>query len=475
MSDNSSKYKRLISNTAMIAVGSFGSKILKYLLVRFYTELLSADQYGLAENISETAILLIPIISFSIADAVHRFLMDKSYSPKDVFSSGVAAWLMGSLILAVVVPILSSIDYFHDHVWLIVLYISASIFHSLCSQFAISLNKFGLGAVAGISNTLTMLLCNILFLLPLNMGVTGYVLSVIVADVVAALILIFALKLWRYVDFTAVQKETLKKMLRFSIPLIPTAVFWWIINVSDKFMVTAYISEAANGIYSAAYKIPSLIMFVSGIFLAAWKNSAISEFGNEETGKFYSNVFKTSSGMYFMVSSVLIAGTPILVRLLFSDEYQSAWVYVPILTAAMVFYNCSSFFGSIYTVVKKSTYSLYTSLAGAILNVALNYFLLTTYKDAYGAAVATLVCYIAVFVIRAISVRKFIDFDTAPIITTLNSVLIIGQVAVVTLRPKFWFIYGILFALAIIALNVKPFILLALDILKKLKNRRNAV
>ena len=64
MSDSSSsKYKRLISNTAMIAVGSFGSKILKYLLVRFYTELLSADQYGLAENISETAILLIPIIS----------------------------------------------------------------------------------------------------------------------------------------------------------------------------------------------------------------------------------------------------------------------------------------------------------------------------------------------------------------------------------------------------------------------------
>ena len=59
--------------------------------------------------------------------------------------------------------------------------------------------------------------------------------------------------------------------------------------------------------------------------------------------------------------------------------------------------------------------------------------------------------------------------------TPLNSVLIIGQVAVVTLRPKFWFIYGILFALAIIALNVKPFILLALDILKKLKNRRNAV
>ncbi|MBP3334416.1 MAG: oligosaccharide flippase family protein [Clostridia bacterium] len=471
MADNS-KYKRLISNTAMIAVGSFGSKILKYLLVRFYTELLSTDQYGLAENLTEMAILLIPVISLGIADAVHRFLMDSSYSQKDVFSSGIVSWLIGSLILAIVIPVLSSINYFHDYVWLIVLYISASIFHSLCSQFAISLNKFGLGAVAGITNTLTMLLCNILFLLPLNMGVTGYVLSVIVADFISALVLIFALRLWRYVDLSSVQKETLKKMLRFSIPLIPTAIFWWIINVSDKFMVTAFISESANGIYSAAYKIPSLIMFVSGIFLAAWKNSAISEFGNEETGKFYSNVFKTSSGMYFMVSSVLIAGTPILVRLLFSDEYQSAWVYVPILTAAMVFYNCSSFFGSIYTVVKKSSYSLYTSLIGAVLNVALNYILLVTYRDAYGAAIATLVCYVAVFVIRAISVRKFIDFDTSPLKTFLNSVLIIAQVAVVTLRPKFWFVGGILFALVIIALNVKPFIILALNILKKLAARR---
>ncbi|MBR3715395.1 MAG: polysaccharide biosynthesis C-terminal domain-containing protein, partial [Clostridia bacterium] len=153
-------------------------------------------------------------------------------------------------------------------------------------------------------------------------------------------------------------------------------------------------------------------------------------------------------------------------------EYQSAWVYVPILTAAMVFYNCSSFFGSIYTVVKKSSYSLYTSLIGAVLNVALNYILLVTYRDAYGAAIATLVCYVAVFVIRAISVRKFIDFDTSPLKTFLNSVLIIAQVAVVTLRPKFWFVGGILFALVIIALNVKPFIILALNILKKLAARR---
>ncbi len=470
MSETSSnKYKNLINNTAMIAVGSFGSKILRYLLIRFYTELLSNEEYGYASNLTETATLLIPFVSLGIADAVHRFLMDKNYSQKDVFSSGIVAWLLGSIILAASVPVLCSIDYFDGHVWLVVLYVLAAIFHSLCSQFAISLNKFGLGAVAGMTNIIVMIGGNVLFLLPpFSMGVTGYILSIIIADILAASVLIFALKLWRYVDFRAVKKETLKKMLRFSIPLIPTAVFWWIINVSDKFMVTSMVSEAANGIYSAAYKIPSLIMFVSGIFLAAWKNSAITEFGNKDTGHFYSTIFKMSAAMYFMVSSVLIAGTPILIKLLFAKEFYSAWVYVPILTAAMVFYNFSSFFGSIYTVVRKSTYSLFTSLFGALLNIGLNFAFLTMRKDAYGAALATLICYIAVFIVRAISIRKFIDFDVAPLKTTLNSVLILGQVAVVTFRPRLWAVWGILLCLVIILVNVKPFVIFGLDILKKL-------
>ena len=46
------KYKRLWSNTASVAVGTLGSKLLMYLLVRFYTEVLTNEQYSIASNIT---------------------------------------------------------------------------------------------------------------------------------------------------------------------------------------------------------------------------------------------------------------------------------------------------------------------------------------------------------------------------------------------------------------------------------------
>ena len=80
------RYKKLVGNTAIIGLGQLGSKVLVYLLVRLYTAVMSTEEYSIASNLTETATLLIPLLSLGIGEAVFRFGMDRSFNKKDVFS-----------------------------------------------------------------------------------------------------------------------------------------------------------------------------------------------------------------------------------------------------------------------------------------------------------------------------------------------------------------------------------------------------
>ena len=87
------KYRTLAANTALISIGMFASKFLLFFMVRFYTAYLSPSDYGTADLITQTANLLIPVVSFGITDGVFRFAMDSPSLRKNVFSSGILVLL----------------------------------------------------------------------------------------------------------------------------------------------------------------------------------------------------------------------------------------------------------------------------------------------------------------------------------------------------------------------------------------------
>ena len=70
------KYQTLAANTILMSIGTFGSKLLVFLMVRFYTGYLTPEEYGTADHITQTANLLIPLMSLDITDAVFRFAAD---------------------------------------------------------------------------------------------------------------------------------------------------------------------------------------------------------------------------------------------------------------------------------------------------------------------------------------------------------------------------------------------------------------
>ncbi len=449
------RYNKLMGNTMVIAMGQLGSKVLVYLLVRLYTAVMSQEEYSIASNLTETATLLIPLLSLGIGEAVFRFGMDRSYSKKDVFSGGFVAAIMGALLLAAVIPVLCAIPYMQGREWLVLVYVFSSILHTICSQFLRAEGKFKLYAVQGILNTALVITFNIIFLIPLQMSYIGYVLSVAVADLLATVFMVFTAKLWRHFDLKAVRGSTLKEMLKYSIPMIPANIFWWITNVSDRFMVTGFCGDAVNGLYSASYKIPTLMMTLSGIFVTAWRNSAVDERDSKDGAGFYERVYNAFSAIVFLMAGCIIAFSKVITAVMFDPSYGEAWVNIPVLTLAMVFFNLVSFLGSLYIAEKKSVYSLLTSMAGAVVNVVLN-LLLIPKMGAMGAAIATFVSYLVAFALRALTAKKIKPFPMHILRTVLNGALLTAQAVVILFSFKGWILVeGALLAIVIV-INCKP-------------------
>ena len=416
------RYKKLLSNTVVIGIGTFGSKLLVFLLMPLYTAWLSAAEYGTAELIAGVSNFLIPIACVGISNGIFRFAAEKNADRIAVFSSGIALLGIGLGAFLLLSPIMLTISYFRDYVWLIVLYVLFADLQSVLAQYLRAVDRTILFAGQGILNTCLTVCFNVLFLFVFRMGVTGYVLSVVLGNLFTSAFIFVRARLWTVFKPSRVARGLMRSMLLFSLPLIPTTVCWLITDISDRFMVTYFCGETVNGLYSAAYKIPTVITLFASIFLQAWQFSAVSESENEEARThFYTQVFSGFLSLITLGTGALLLLSKPLTALLLNNSYFEAWRYMPMLLCSAAFMAIVSFLASVYLVRKKSTNSFVTSLVGAVVNILLN-LLLIPRMGALGAAVATLASYLLVMVIRLLDVRRMIPFSCAPLRLALSTV-----------------------------------------------------
>lgn len=404
--------RTLAINTTALTVGRLGSKVLVFLLVRFYTHVLTKEQFGTADLITSLANFLIPLACAGLSSGFFRFAAEAKgeQEASRVFSSGLSILLVASMGFALLSPVLFAVPHVSSYVYLVLVYVLCANLHYFISDFIRAQGHYQLFALQGLLNTALNIAFNLLFLLAFSMGVEGYVLSIVLADLITSILLIVCCRLWRYVRPGAADRRMLRSMLRYCLPLIPASVCWWITNASDRYMVTYFCGSHVNGIYSAAYKIPTVINLVSSIFMQAWQFSAVAESSDGEACQsFYSQVFRGFLSVIMIGSSILVLMSRFLTGLLLNSAYFEAWRYMPTLLCAVAIESIVSFLATVYMVRKKSMHSFLTAMIGTILNLLLN-FLLIPGQGALGAAIATLAAYCAVMVARLIDVRRMIPF-----------------------------------------------------------------
>lgn len=464
------KYQKLAGNTIIFAIGSFGAKFLSFFLIRLYTGCLTNEEYSTADLLYQAVNVLYPIVTMSMADAVIRFGMDKGYDKRSVYTSAITATVIGLAALALLAPLFNFTDMYGGYSFLLYVYCYFSSFRQIASNFVRAKGHVKLFALDGILSTLTIVICNVIFLVAFKMGVTGYILSIIISDVLSFTGLTIVAGLHKYLDFKYFSKKIFKDMLKYSAPLIPTYVLWWITSSSDRWFVISMRGDAENGIYSASYKIPSLLMMFTTLFFQAWQMSAIENRNDSGLAKFYTKIYGAYSSMLMIAAAGVIMLVKPLTYLLVDNDPEKNFVYgyhyTPILVIAMVFQCLCQFTSSVYNVRKKSVNSMLTSLIAAVVNVILNFLLVPDF-GATGAAIATAAAYASCFVIRIFDVRKMIPFKASHLRMIINTAVISYMAFAAIKEPKLAYVQLAVLFIAVTVFNFES----VLSTLRKILGR----
>ncbi len=475
------KYKKLASNTIVFAIGTFSSKLLTLILTFFYTRVMATGDFGGATLIQNAVNILVPIVTLAVNSAALRFALDKQSDKKCVFSTGIATTLIGFAIFCLFSPFVVKItinDFnFGQYTILLYLMLLGSSLRQLCQQFVRGSGHVKLYAVDGVIATATSAGFTFLYLGAFNWGIYGYILAIFTSDMLSVLFMFVCAKLWRFVGIRqGLKKNTVVPMLKYCIPLIPTIILWWIINVSDQYMVTYFNGVSQSGIYTAAYKIPNFVVIFASIFIDAWQLSAVDEYDNDGKSRFFSQVFRVYSGALIAVGAVLIAGARIITRLYLGRDYYDSWHYVPILVIATTFSCLVNFYASVYMAEKKSTLSMLTAGAGAVVNIVLNLILIPVLGP-YGAAIATAISFVCVFIIRVFNTKQFVNIKINSASFFPSVALMLAECVIMIASPfGEWGTFGVCAAimLVIVLVNykaVKDIIVLLLGKFLKKKKR----
>jgi len=470
------QYQKLGKNIMYITIGNFASKVMSFLMIPFYTSVLTTNEYGIADLMTTTINLISPFFTALICEATIRFALDKDKDKSQVFTGSFTIVTIGFVAMTLFSPFILASNNLKKYYLLFVIYYFAVNLHNLVSQFARGIEKIALYSLSGVFQTVSFIVLNLLFLFYLKMGVIGYILSLVISNLLASIFLSIGCRLKNYlVSLKELDINLIREMLSYSIPMIPNSISWWVNNSADKYFLTFFSGVSVTGIYSVSQKIPSLFAIISTIFINAWQISAVEDFGSSKSRDFYSDIYNQYSSFIVMLASGLICITKLLASFLFSKDFFTAWVYTPILLFAFVFHSLSSFLGSIYTSSKKTRMLFISTMVGAVSNIILNLIMIPLWEG-IGAAVATLSSYLIIWIIRLFDTSHIMKLTVKFKRDLISYLLITVEIIFVCLEIPYYLVLSFFIFIIICFIN-KDFIIKIFDIFIKLisKGRKRHV
>lgn len=414
--------KYLIKNVGLLTISNFSSKILVFLLVPLYTSVLTTAEYGTYDLIISTISLLYPLFTLNIVDGVMRFVMDNNSEKRSVISIGFATICISMVITGILTYCLHLAGIWKGLLVYFLLYYVFYTFNQFFIQTAKGLERVQDMAIAGVISTVSMLLGNVLLLLVFHMGLSGFFVANILSQGLSALFFCVRIKVWRYTIPAHLDKRLGYEMLLYSMPLIATALGWWVNNTLDKYAVAFLCGVAANGLLSVSYKIPSILNVAQQIFIQAWQISAIKEYGEHDTSRFYGKTFSMVNMMMCAFCAGLIFLTRPLAHILYAKDFYTAWCYVPFLLVSSVFNCAAGLLGPVLSAKKDTKTMMWSAIIGAIMNAVFNIVLILMI-GVQGAVIATALSSFVIFAVRLYGTRKDIIIEDKFYITWLLLIL----------------------------------------------------
>lgn len=405
MNSSSSIGSKLFKETLIYSIGSFGSKILSFLLLPFYTFLLTKKDLGEYDIFITTITLFVPLVSLQISDAVYRWLIeidrDNQCLKKQIITNALFAFGIGFLLFSVSFLIYSEFEDVKYKVYfffLMFLNCLLPILQNILRGEGYT-KKFALN---GLFTTFLVIIFNVIFIYLLHLKVEGILLANVVAYAIGCLAILIQINIFKYFSFNSLDKKLLKEMCYYSLPLIPNLISWWVIGSASKFVILHYLGAESNGIYAISSRFPSIIVIINSIFVLPIQDAFLKkDIKIEDFNKLLVHFVKIEFSMIVL----LIAGAPIYTKYIVDLAFYESWKFMPFLYLGVGFNTIAALISLIYQKSRATAKITVTTIIGGIVSIGLCFLLVDKY-GLYGISLSYFFGFFVIFLTRYIDLKK---------------------------------------------------------------------
>ncbi len=406
-----SRERNLVKNTAILAIGQLSSKVFTFLLLPVYTSLLTPNDFGKIDAVQTVISLLLYFVTLQIENAIFRFLIE--YRNKEniqisyVTSASVVLLVMVGISITLI--ILLNYIFMFPYIKLIIALILIQSLYLFISNLARGLGKNVDYSIASFLITVSSLISNILMIVIFKYGAVSILLSIVISNLIGFIYLFYRVKIWKLIKFENIDIIKINEMLRYSLPLIPNAISWWIANMSDRLIVIYFLGTMYNGIYAAANKIPTIYTTIFVVFNTAWAESVSLAINDSDRNNYIESMMNNSFKLFSFINMGIILCVSIFFDYLIGNQYSEAYNQIFILLLAVFVNSLCSLLGGILGGLKNTYVIGWTTVIGAIINAIINIIFIKII-GLYAASISTLISYIIIYLFRHFSVRKTVPY-----------------------------------------------------------------
>lgn len=425
--------KSLAKDTAIYGMSSIIGRFLNWCLVPMYTTLFDSTEYGIVTYIYSITALLLIILTYGMETGFFRFANHEDWNnPGMVYSTSMTSIGVTSTIFMVLSCLfcvqLSNLAECPDHpsyIWMMAIAVGVDAYTAIPFSYIrfkkrpvrfATLKLINIGLNIGL-NLFFLILCPWLdkvapgsvdmFYNP-DFGIGYIFLSNMISSLVTLLML--------YPEITsetwAFNGELLKRMLRYSFPLLILGIAGVMNQSIDKiiypWLVTDHAQAMADlGIYGANYKIAIVMVMFIQAFRFAYEPFIFAN-NKEADGSRKTEAYSEAMKFFIIFALFIFMGVMFYIDILkyfISPAYFSGLKVVPIIMIAELFFGIFFNLSVWYKLTDKTIWGTWFSLGGLAVTLLLN-IILVPRMGYMGCAWAAFFCYATMMVASYFTGRK---------------------------------------------------------------------
>lgn len=407
--------EKLFSKGIIYVIGSILTQLINFLLVPIYTNKLSLEEVGSFNMITTIQSLLAILITLSIYSGMSRFFNEVKDKERLKNTAITFALIWASIVIFFVIIIGDNIinllikDTFNSkYLKIIIITVMIEPIINIYSAYYLMKFKAIRCVVINVGSALIKCFISMVLVLFYNKGIMGLLCGQLIGTIICAITILFfnmrSIKI--VIDF-----DYLKKMLRYSVGLIPGLISTWILTLIDRFFLNNMCGLDTVAVYSISYKVGMLVNPFFIIPFANIFNAYKFKVYKEEEGRLkLNNMLKYFSYIGWLVIFVIAIFSKEVIIIISNKNYLSGVYLIPLISISYFIWGLSNFYSFGLHIKNKMLINSSIVAISAIINVCLNIILISKFSM-YGATLATIISYIVANILYYYVSKKYYDME----------------------------------------------------------------